>query len=204
MKIYHAVLTGSNVTIILDDGKQYPFYGHKHVAAFKKTIDNKEKIPEWYGSLDKKDMVELSEDNLIFSDEPELETIDDYLKLLGISEEERTKAVISNLEKFLDYHEKNPAVYEHFIKYAKQADEVGVKFSIYSLRERVRWEMNVTVELVDDFKISNNHTPFYARLLKAQEPKLFEHIKVKKLFAGEGEVVEPKKAEANEKLKVFL
>lgn len=80
-------------------------------------------------------------------------------------------SALSSYEKnraaFIRFHKDNPYVYHMYIKFARQAKAAGHKtLSISLLTERIRWEMYIeTVRQDDGFKISNNHKPFYARLL---------------------------------------
>lgn len=68
-------------------------------------------------------------------------------------------------DKFDEYHAANPHVFQTFVWLADQWLKAGKgRLSMYMLRERARWEFIVTTEH-DEFKISNNFTPYYARLI---------------------------------------
>lgn len=75
-------------------------------------------------------------------------------------------------QKFFAYHEKNPHILPLFLKFAKQAKSVG--FSHYSIRaivNRVRWHINIETKDVDGFKMNNNYSSRYARLLVKENPE---------------------------------
>lgn len=74
---------------------------------------------------------------------------------------------------FVSWLTDNYELYEYFSKYAEEAINRGRKrFSAYMIRERVRWYTNV--EYDGDYKISNNLTPYIARLLIVEYPVLAE------------------------------
>jgi len=67
--------------------------------------------------------------------------------------------------KFASFHTANPHVYDLYVKFARQAKARGyAKFSIAAITERIRWEVALTTT-DQEFKISNNHRAYYARLL---------------------------------------
>lgn len=76
------------------------------------------------------------------------------------------------------FHAKNPRIYQLVCQYADQAIKAGhQRYGIAGIWEVIRWE--VTVRTVDssDFKISNNHRAYYARLWNKEhprEPKFFD------------------------------
>jgi len=79
----------------------------------------------------------------------------------------------SKLQKrFDDFHSQNPQVYEELVKLANQLKERGrSKYGIKSLFEIIRWHRAITTD-GDDFKLNNNHAPFYARLIMTKEEGL--------------------------------
>lgn len=57
-------------------------------------------------------------------------------------------------------------MFELFKLYASQALKAGRKhYSAYTIIERIRWHETVDTASDDQFKISNNHIPYYSRLL---------------------------------------
>ena len=65
---------------------------------------------------------------------------------------------------FVDFHRRNPHVYDMFKRFAYEAIRAGRKtLSVSLLIERIRWEVMLTTASYDGFKINNNHKPYYAR-----------------------------------------
>lgn len=70
---------------------------------------------------------------------------------------------------FATFHAANPHVYELYVRFTREAKNRGYrKFSIAAITERVRWETNI-VTTDKEFKLSNNHRAYYARLLNATD-----------------------------------
>lgn len=75
--------------------------------------------------------------------------------------------------KFWTFHFANPHVYELFKKYAEDVLHAGYEhYGIKAIFERVRWHMDIDTEGGEGFKLNNNYTSRYARLL-SQEDKRF-------------------------------
>jgi len=73
---------------------------------------------------------------------------------------------------FWEFHQANPEVYLTLARLAKQAKhDHGKMIGMKALFERVRWEMQIQTRR-SDFKLNNNHTAFYARMLMENEPEL--------------------------------
>lgn len=74
------------------------------------------------------------------------------------------------VDKFWEYHEENPHVYELFKRFAGELKVSGRKnYGAKAIIERIRWHLMVETH-GEDFKMANNHTSCYARLLMAMEP----------------------------------
>lgn len=75
--------------------------------------------------------------------------------------------------RFEDFHRDNPIVYDVLVRLAREwrAKFNGRKVGLAALRETARWTIAFATNDVD-FKINNNYTPFYARLIMAREPEL--------------------------------
>jgi len=72
--------------------------------------------------------------------------------------------------RFEEYHKKNPQVFDLFEKFAKKIRIVGYKnFGAKAIMERVRWEMIVSTTDNEPFKINNNYTSRYVRLLEEKD-----------------------------------
>ena len=76
------------------------------------------------------------------------------------------------VRKFRQFHQANPHVYARLRRLALDLKRKGrSRYGINGLLEVVRWHMSM--ETTDpEFKINNNHAPWYARLLMVREPEL--------------------------------
>lgn len=77
-------------------------------------------------------------------------------------------------DRFEEFHAANPIVYTTLVRLAREWKEKfggGAKVGLAALRERARWEI-AFVTSDTDYKINNNYTPFYARLIMAENPDL--------------------------------
>lgn len=79
---------------------------------------------------------------------------------------------------FRTFHNGHPAVYAEIVRRARVAKARG--FNRYSVRDiyaSMRWEFDTGDDqrgmmAEAEFKLDNNHTPFYADLIMAREPDL--------------------------------
>ena len=88
---------------------------------------------------------------------------------------------MNHKEKFLAFHEENPHVYQQLCGLAWSAHYAGLRrIGIKRLFEVLRWEHSLKTT-GDEFKLNNNYTSFYARLIEDENPELagiFEKRKV--------------------------
>lgn len=84
-------------------------------------------------------------------------------------------------KEFLLWLRENTHVVWQFLKYAQMLNQHGGRdyYSAYCIRERIRWDTLVT-ENGTDFKLSNNMTPFIARLVMEIDPNLKGMFRTKK------------------------
>ena len=79
-------------------------------------------------------------------------------------------------KKFLEFHQKNPHVYEILVKLARQwrtKHPMSSTLGIGCIFEVARWEVVMATQTDGDtFKLNNNHRASYARLIMEQEPDL--------------------------------
>ena len=76
-------------------------------------------------------------------------------------------------EAFEQFHAAHPEVYEHICRFARQAKARGVKrWGIKAIFEVVRWHVKVNLGRDGDYKLNNNFTSHYARLIEEREPDL--------------------------------
>lgn len=82
---------------------------------------------------------------------------------------------------FKSFHGQNPDVYLLLVKLAREAKSKGkTKAGIKMLFEVVRWEKYLTTT-TSDFKLNNNYTSRYARLIMQTEPDLKDFFNVRSL-----------------------
>jgi len=86
---------------------------------------------------------------------------------------------------FLAFHQDNPHVYRELVALARQAHARGVRrIGMKMLFEVLRW--NVALRTGgDDFKLNNNYTSYYARLIMLHEPDLDGIFETRQLHARE-------------------
>lgn len=83
-------------------------------------------------------------------------------------------------ERFIEFHKANPDVWEMFKRFAFSARESGRKcHSAKSIMERIRWEVETVHR--SDFKINNNFTALYARMLVQKYPEFGEFFEFREL-----------------------
>ena len=72
---------------------------------------------------------------------------------------------------FREFHEANPHVYALFRELASEVIRAGrVRFSARTIWHRMRWY--AAFETTDEeFKLNNNHSPYYARLWLKDHPQ---------------------------------
>jgi len=75
--------------------------------------------------------------------------------------------------RFWGYHQENPQVFKLFVTFARQLKTAGREYyGAKAIMERIRWHVSVETR-GEDFKIGNNHTSCYARLLCVVYPEEF-------------------------------
>ena len=71
----------------------------------------------------------------------------------------------TQVEKFINYHTLNPNVYDVFKGFVADVKAVGkTKYSSRTILHRIRWHVNIETRRIDDFKIGDHHSPYYARM----------------------------------------
>ena len=84
-------------------------------------------------------------------------------------------------QQFAAFHRSNPHVYEALVAEARELKKLGVRqISIRDLVAFVRRE-NIRIRRTDDFRINNNHTSRFARLIIEKHPELRDVIAVREL-----------------------
>ena len=75
-------------------------------------------------------------------------------------------------ERFRSFHELNPHVYESLVGMAMRLRRNGrLKWGLKGLFEVLRWSQAIATQ-GDEYRLNNNYTALYARLIMEQEPAL--------------------------------
>lgn len=76
------------------------------------------------------------------------------------------------VEKFKDFHEANPQVYERLVNMTRNLVARGrPRIGMGMLFEVIRWEHYMKTE-GEPFKLNNNYRAFYSRLIEKENPDL--------------------------------
>jgi hypothetical protein len=74
---------------------------------------------------------------------------------------------------FLDFHDRNPDVYDMLVTLCRRAKSRGVtRIGVKRLWEVLRWELSLTRDPQENYDLNNNYTARYSRLIMALEPDL--------------------------------
>jgi hypothetical protein len=86
----------------------------------------------------------------------------------------RTSDETGKLERqFLEFHAEHPEVYVELVALADELIDRGYRrFGIKMLYEVCRWRSMRRAKPGEAFKLNNNHTAFYARMIMDREPRL--------------------------------
>ena len=87
-------------------------------------------------------------------------------------------------KRFREYHDANPQVYKALVKLARQMKEAGhQRIGIKMLFEVVRYQMMLNTRDPEGYKLNNNYTSRYARLIAENEPDLASMFELRVLKA---------------------
>jgi hypothetical protein len=73
------------------------------------------------------------------------------------------------ISKVIDYHSRNPKLFEMFEFYAMRVADKKKKIGAMAIVNRIRWDAEV--EGCGDFKINNNVAPYFARIFEIKYPE---------------------------------
>lgn len=74
---------------------------------------------------------------------------------------------------FERFHARNPHVYIILRDYSLRMFRKGrTRYSIRTIYHVVRWHYDIRTEQVDEFKLNDHWTPYYARMLMENESEL--------------------------------
>ena len=90
-------------------------------------------------------------------------------------------------EQWYTYHKKHPEAYEQFKHFTFELINMGhTNGSVTMVIERIRWEGLVNnINPKKEFKIGNNHKPFYARMFMAEHPEHDGFFIVRRQFSAD-------------------
>ena len=81
-----------------------------------------------------------------------------------------------------EFHKKNPHIYELFKRFTMEIIRRGHEhYSSKAVFERIRWHTDVETEGNEPFKMTNNYTPYYARLFMVMHPEHEGFFRTKEL-----------------------
>lgn len=87
----------------------------------------------------------------------------------------------SNEERFWRFHSENPHVYDLLVRLARKVQARGkAQYSMKAIFEQARWFYHIE-QGNEDFKLNNNLTSHYARLIMAQEADLKDFFEKRRL-----------------------
>ena len=84
--------------------------------------------------------------------------------------------------KWWEFHKENPHVYDLVERFTFDVIKRGFdNYSMNSVFERIRWHTDIETADETDFKLSNNHRAYYARLFMHNHPRYEGFFKTKQL-----------------------
>lgn len=85
-------------------------------------------------------------------------------------------------ESFFEFHKSCPLIFDLFYTYAKEVMDAGIKhYSMDAVMHRVRWHLSIETKGDDGFKINNNYSSRYSRLLTKFHPEFKQFFRKRKL-----------------------
>jgi hypothetical protein len=94
------------------------------------------------------------------------------------------RLAVTIYDRFVEYHGKNPEVYELFRRFAHQLWSRGFrKYSADAIIHQIRWTVALDRGPDEQFKISNNYVTWYARMLIHNEPQFKNFFSIRELRA---------------------
>ena len=94
-------------------------------------------------------------------------------------------------DKFKTFHRNNPQVYELFKGFAFRVINKGFKaYSARALIHLIRWHTSVETNDPSGFKVSNNHSPYYARLFMRDHPEHSDFFRTNVVQGDDGVLID--------------
>lgn len=86
-------------------------------------------------------------------------------------------------QRFEKFHQDNPQIYELIMRFIGEAKRRGFQnYTIKGIFERVRWHMNIETK-GDVFKLNNNYTSRYVRMIEQNHPELAGFFRTRELIS---------------------
>lgn len=91
------------------------------------------------------------------------------------------------LEQARTYHHKHPEVWDLFCQFTLKQIERGFKhYGAHAIFQRIRWETDKPdVNGLSEFKIANNHFPFYSRAFMKKYPEHDGFFRIRRQFSAD-------------------
>lgn len=91
------------------------------------------------------------------------------------------RQITKQRQKWLNWHRKNPKVYELFCKFTFQAIRAGRQnFGAFAIINRIRWYTDVETK-GDVFKVNNACAAYYSRLFMEENPQYEGFFRTKQM-----------------------
>ena len=84
--------------------------------------------------------------------------------------------------KFFKYHKESPHIFNLFVAFSKEIKAKGYKtYSMRTIMHRIRWHVDITTNDPDGFKMNNNYSSRYARMLANEYPDFKDFFKNRRM-----------------------
>jgi hypothetical protein len=101
--------------------------------------------------------------------------------------------------RFAKFFRENPHIWELFQRFAHQIINAGhAHYSAMAIFNRIRWHVAVETREEHGFKVSNDYTPYYARLFHLAHPQHTGFFRLHKLPTAERPAYQVDKADHGE------
>jgi len=88
----------------------------------------------------------------------------------------------ARVKEFFKFHNENPEIYQLFKQFAKEMRDTGrSKYSSKAIMERIRWHYDIRARGREEFKINNNYTAMYPRIMIVDDNSWLGFFNLRKL-----------------------
>lgn len=145
----------------------------KFLASWTFSSQQNRVVSKWSNDIDEARQFDYKQDaiNLIFDVGGVVKSVENSLV---ISNNNEGSLLID--KKFFEFHNKNPKVFELLVFLTKKAKKAGFKkYSIKTILHNIRWRMDIDYNIKKPYgkpyKINNNFSSRYVRLLEKKYPE---------------------------------